>query len=153
VKFFVDILLITILLTAFLTACWLGVRVGNYRPVLFLLFVVVLYFFLTWPFQKNSSIDFIQRYVINVLTALAIMLVGLMLIWLGISEFSAPIDFSRRRFDLVNNLIRNTVGSIGVSVLMWFFGGALIFVAIGRLRVSKLRSRNSLFKRDVQRGS
>ena len=147
-KVFINILLTLIVLSAFLSACWLGLRTGNYWSVAFVLFVVALYYFLTWSLQQNSSMHFVQQFAINTLIGLAIMGLGCMAIWLGISEFSAPIDFSRTLPNLAVNLVRNTLGSIGVSLLMWWFGGVLIFVAIGRLRVSKLASPN-LFKRDA----
>jgi len=149
VKVFVNLLLTLIVFSAFISACWLGVRTGNYWAVVFILFVVALYYFLTWSFQQNSSMHFVQQFSINTLIGLAIMGVGFMAIWLGISEFSAPIDFSRTIPHLAVNLIRNTMGSIGVSLLMWWFGGVLIFVAIARLRVSKLASPNPSFKRDA----
>lgn len=62
--------------------------------------------------------------------------------WLGFSEFSAPVHFSRAFSNLIANLIRNTIGSIGVSLLMWWFGGVFILMAIERLRPSKRTSPN-----------
>lgn len=69
--------------------------------------------------------------------------------WLGVSEFSAPVHFSRAFSNLIANLIRNTIGSIGVSLLMWWFGGVFILMAIERLRPSKRTSPKPSFKRNA----
>jgi cation transport ATPase len=149
VKVIVNILLTLIVLIAFLSACWLSVKTDNYWAVIFILVVVGLYFFLTWSFKRGSLKLSAQQFTINTLIGLAIMGCGITLMWLGFSEFSAPVHFSRTFSNLIANLIRNTIGSIGVSLLMWWFGGVFIFMAIERLRPSKHASPNPSFKRDA----
>lgn len=148
-KVFLNILLTLIVLGAFLSACWLGVRTGNHWAVVFIFFIVALYFFLTRSFQYSSSMHVIQLFSANTLIGLVIMGIGVMAVWLGISELSVPVHFSRTLSNLIANSIRNTIGSIGVSLLMWWFGVVLIFIAIGRLRVSKPTSPNPSIKLDA----
>lgn len=135
-KVFINTLLILIVVSAFLSTYWLGVKTDNYWPVIFILVVVGLYFFLTWSFKKGSSTLAVQQFSTNTLIALVFMGAGLMAIWLGISELSTPIHFNLALTNLIVNLIRSTFGSIAVSLLMWWAGGVIIYFAIGRLRLS-----------------
>ena len=149
VKVLANIFLVIIVLCAFVSTCWLGLRTGNYWPALFISFVVVLYYSLTWPFKTGSLRLSIQQLIINTFVGLAIIGGGIFSIFLGFSEFSAPVHFSLALSNLIANLIRNTIGSFGVSLLMWCVGCMFIFVGVGRLRLSKLSSSNPSFKRDA----
>lgn len=148
-KVLINILLTLIVLTAFLSASWLSVRTDNYWAVIFILFVVGLYFFLTWSFKRGSIKLSAQQLTTDTLITTAITGCGITFIWLGISEFSAPIHFSRSFSNLTASLIRNTFGSIGVSLLMLWFGGVFIFMAFERIRTSKHANPDHSFKRDA----
>lgn len=128
---------------AILSALWLGSKNGNYWPFTLVLGAVALYWFLEWPSRRGTTTFAIQDTSSQVLIGVALIGIGIFTLWLGFSEFSEPVKFHWMIPNLLTNLIRNSVGSIGVSLLLWWIGCGIIFSGLRSLHFNRNKTKNS----------
>jgi hypothetical protein len=58
---------------------------------------------------------------------LAVIGLGIFIIYLGVSELTEPLQFDRPRRDAAVYVIRQLVGSLGLAILLVVFGAIVIF--------------------------
>lgn len=135
-KVFFNLVVAIVVFVAFLSAISAGGRTGNYWGGIVVFFAASLYLLLEWPSRKGSSLSSVQYGVTHTLIGFFFMTVGIFTIWQGFSEFTKPVIFSRSLSNLVIQVIRDTFGSIGVSVLLWLVGYAIAIIGVRLLRFS-----------------
>lgn len=131
------------MLIAVLSAIWAGTHTGNYWGVPIVLVAAFLYWFLEWPSHQNSTISVLQYGITRILAGLVVCGLGAFSIWMGVAEMSAPVTFFYKLSNLIANFIRDVVGSIWVSFILWWVGGALMVSGIRLLKPLTLRSRGT----------
>jgi hypothetical protein len=147
VKSLINILIAAIMLVAFISATWAGTRTGNYWGIPIVLVAAFLYWFLEWPSRQNSTMSVLQYGITRILAGLVFSGLGALAIWLGVAEISAPVTFVFMPTKIIFNLIRDTAGSIWVTLIFWWSGGMLMVSGYRLLKPLTLRSSGTPQKR------
>ncbi|TCJ11944.1 hypothetical protein EZJ19_13340 [Parasulfuritortus cantonensis] len=117
-----------------------GTRTGSYWGVLIVLAAAGAFLFLEARPRRGTALYAFQYLFVRLLLALAVIGLGIFAIYLGLSELVEPLQFGRIRLDLASRVIRQLVGSPGLSILFCAIGAWLIFKGFRMLPGSSLRS-------------
>ncbi|HZW24019.1 MAG TPA: hypothetical protein VFF26_00915 [Gallionella sp.] len=139
-KNLINILVAAIMLIAVLSAIWAGIRTENYWGIPIVGGAALLYWFLEWPSRQNPTISVLQHGITRILAALVVGGLGMFSVWLGVAEISAPVTFAFNSSNLIANLIRDTIGSVWISLILWWAGGALMVSGFRLIKPLSLRS-------------
>ncbi|MES1982097.1 MAG: hypothetical protein V4443_06435 [Pseudomonadota bacterium] len=142
-KSLINILIAAIMLVAVISATWAGTRTGNYWGIPIVLVAAFLYWFGEWPARQSSTISALQYGITRILAGLVFSGLGAFGIWLGLAEISAPVTFAFIPTRIILGFIRDTAGSIWITLILWWFGGTLMVSGYRLLKPLTLRSRGT----------
>ena len=138
-RILINLVVVIIFLIAVSATLW----AGKYFMAVLLLIPISLYWFLEWPSRKKAYLSAIQYGVTRTLYGILLCGIGLFSIWKGIVEFSTPVSFFYAILDFVAGLIREhfgAIGSMGISILLWWFGGLIFFTGVRLLSFGTLNT-------------
>ena len=118
-----------------------GAKTGNYSPLLALI-PCGLFWFIELQFRPGIAAYTIQYFFIRVASASIISGMGAFLIYLGVSELSEPVAFTRFSYRVISDAIRHLLGSEGLAVLL-FLAGVFFMIAGIRMFFQKPKVRES----------
>lgn len=146
-KSLLNILIAAIMLVAVISATWAGTSTGNYWGIPIVLVAAFLYWFLEWPARRSSTVSALQYGITRILAGLVFSGLGALSIWLGFAEISAPVTFSFIPTRIIFGFIRNTAGSIWITLIFWWCGGTFMVYGYRLLKPLTIRSSGTGRKR------
>lgn len=119
-------LVAAMMVIATLAAYWAGERTGEYWGVVVVLVAVAGYWFLEAKPSPGTVTYALQYLLVRSLLALIVVASGATLIYMGVSELSSPLVFSRPLSNAAAGVVREIVGSVGVATVLCVGGVAVI---------------------------
>jgi hypothetical protein len=110
-------LALVVTVAAVLSALWYGHHSGNYLA-LFVLLPIGAFWILEIEAKPRTLLAAVQSILIRILSALALMIVGLILFGAALSELSSPIVFESPRLNAIASIVRLVGGSPGFAVIL-----------------------------------